>query len=110
MHPRATQYLIDFLDIIQHKMLAIEKEHRSKAAELVSEFNRLDDKCKADPAYCTTSVLGALKPVSSISVPSQPVSVVIRHPSMEFQELMSRAPHASPARPAFHSNGSHLRR
>ncbi len=55
-HPRCTEFIHDFLDLIQQRMLLVQSDdppiHRIRAHELVAEMAKIRDRCHAKATCC----------------------------------------------------------
>jgi hypothetical protein len=49
--PKATPFIQDFLNIIQHHMLIVDKNTRGTATSIEPLFNEMQRKCNEDPSY-----------------------------------------------------------
>ncbi|KAK5656069.1 hypothetical protein OQA88_5208 [Cercophora sp. LCS_1] len=85
----ATQYVQDFLDIIQNYMLVIKKSDRASVATLMPLFNKLKERCDRDPSYYTQA--------SSIRRGAQVIQLpVVETLSIPARETISRGTAALP--------------
>ncbi|KAK4110317.1 kinase-like protein [Canariomyces notabilis] len=98
--PEATQFIQDFLDIIQDHMLIIEKSARGTAKRIAPLFDEMKRKCDKDRSYYTVPA----PPSGSLAIPEQrpvvePLSIeALRHISQATLNIPRYTGRRSPER------------